>query len=95
MNALLTLHTRVTQSMISAGLEVFHAPQAVLFLWEKLPIRPEDSITVTNKGLARGIWLAPGSYFRPGAPASEWFRFNAATSDVPELWEFMKGSASG
>ncbi|WP_434667392.1 PLP-dependent aminotransferase family protein [Paraburkholderia sp. A3BS-1L] len=87
---LFNAHTRVAASMLNAGLELFHAPNAGLFLWAKLPIRPEDSIAVTNEALAKGIWLAPGSYFRPGEPASEWFRFNAATSDVPELWTFMK-----
>jgi DNA-binding transcriptional MocR family regulator len=80
-----------TQSMVDAGLEIFQVPNAGLFLWAKLPIRPEESIAVTNDALSKRIWLAPGSYFRPGEPASEWFRFNAATSDVPELWTFMKG----
>jgi DNA-binding transcriptional MocR family regulator len=88
---LLDAHTSVTESMRKAGLEIFHTPNAGLFLWAKLPIRPEDSISVANNALSKGIWLAPGSYFRPGEHASEWFRFNAATSDVPELWTFMKG----
>jgi DNA-binding transcriptional MocR family regulator len=35
--------------------------------------------------------LAPGSYFRPGDNPSSWFRFNAATSDVPSLWRFLSG----
>ncbi|MEX3934456.1 PLP-dependent aminotransferase family protein [Paraburkholderia phymatum] len=88
---LFNAHMRVTEAMANSGLEVFHTPNAGLFLWAKLPIRPEDSIEVAHEALAKGIWLAPGSYFRPGEPASEWFRFNAATSDVPELWAFMKG----
>ncbi|MGF6872392.1 PLP-dependent aminotransferase family protein [Paraburkholderia sp. MM5477-R1] len=92
---LFNAHARVTESMARAGLEIFHAPNAGLFLWAKLPIRPEDSIAVANDALSKGIWLAPGSYFRPGEPASEWFRFNAAASDVPELWTFMKGLTSG
>ncbi|MGF6938340.1 DNA-binding transcriptional MocR family regulator [Paraburkholderia sp. UCT70] len=90
---LFNAHANVTRSMANAGLEVFHTPNSGLFLWAKLPIRPEDSIAVTNDALSKGIWLAPGSYFRPGEPASEWFRFNAATSDVPELWTFLKGLA--
>ncbi|MPW18705.1 putative HTH-type transcriptional regulator [Paraburkholderia piptadeniae] len=87
---LFNAHTRVAESMTNSGLEIFHMPKAGLFLWAKLPIHPEDSMAVTNEALAKGIWLAPGSYFRPGEPASAWFRFNAATSDVPELWTFMK-----
>jgi DNA-binding transcriptional MocR family regulator len=87
---LFNAHTRVAASMENAGLEIFHKPQAGLFIWAKLPVAPEHSIAVANDALANGIWLAPGSYFRPGEPASEWFRFNAATSDVAQLWEFMK-----
>ncbi|WP_233857540.1 aminotransferase-like domain-containing protein [Paraburkholderia sp. HD33-4] len=90
---LFVAHVNVIQSMADAGLEVFHTPNAGLFLWAKLPIRPEESIAVANDALSKGIWLAPGSYFRPGEPASAWFRFNAATSDVPELWTFLKGLA--
>jgi DNA-binding transcriptional MocR family regulator len=87
---LFNAHANVTQAMTDAGLDIFHTPHAGLFLWARLPIKPEDSVDVAQQALARGIWLAPGSYFRPGEPASEWFRFNAATSDVPELWSFMK-----
>lgn len=59
-------HGKVMQSMLNAGLDVFHTPNAGLFLWAKLPIRAEDSIAVTNEALNRGIWLTPGSHFRPG-----------------------------
>jgi DNA-binding transcriptional MocR family regulator len=37
---LFNAHTRVTEAMVGAGLETFHAPSAGLFLWAKLPIRP-------------------------------------------------------
>ena len=83
-------HERVTSSMQQAGLEVFQTPKAGLFLWAKLPIRPEDSLAVSTNALSQGIWLAPGSYFRPDEAPSAWFRFNAATSDVPKLWQFMR-----
>ncbi|MDR5809243.1 PLP-dependent aminotransferase family protein [Caballeronia sp. LZ019] len=92
---LFNAHGRVTQSMRDAGVEVFHTPNAGLFLWAKLPIAPEDSISVANEALRRGIWLAPGSYFRPGEHTSEWFRFNAATSDAPELWAFLRSLQEG
>ncbi len=87
---LFNAHTKVTAAMRDAGLTVFHSPDAGLFLWARLPIEPDASIAVTKDALSKGIWLAPGSYFRPGEHASEWFRFNAATSDVPELWTFLK-----
>jgi len=81
-------HRRVVEHMLQAGLSVFHAPQAGLFLWAKLP-GALDSHEVATQALAQGIWLAPGSYFRPLDQTCPWFRFNAATSDVPALWEFM------
>lgn len=88
---LASVHERVVASMREAGLEVFHAPGAGLFLWAKAPVAPDDSLAVATEALKQGIWLAPGSYFRAGEEASSWFRFNAATSDVPKLWEFMRG----
>jgi DNA-binding transcriptional MocR family regulator len=87
---LFNAHQRVAQAMSDSGLKIFHRPEAGLFLWAKLPISAEDSLAVSTKALAQGIWLAPGSYFRPGEPKTEWFRFNAATSDVPELWDFVR-----
>jgi len=91
---LFNAHASVAESMLSSGLEIFHTPNAGLFLWAKLPIRPEESLAVATEALTKGIWLAPGSYFRPAEAESAWFRFNAATSDVPELWEFIRGLAA-
>ncbi|MFT4437759.1 PLP-dependent aminotransferase family protein [Caballeronia sp. 15715] len=87
---LLKARRSVAQSMSDSGMDIFHRPDAGLFLWAKLRTTSEDSLAVSTKALARGIWLAPGSYFRAGEPKSEWFRFNAATSDVPELWDFVR-----
>ena len=83
-------HQRVETSMRDAGIELFHSPQAGLFLWGRLPIDPEQSLNVATSALDRGIWLAPGSYFRPGDQKSNWFRFNVGTSDNPLLWEFIR-----
>ena len=83
-------HERVAARMLAAGAEVFHQPRAGLFLWARLPIDPARSAQVATQALAHGIWLAPGSYFRPGDVASNWFRFNVATSDVDVLWDFVR-----
>ncbi len=84
-------HAQVAQNMRSAGMEIFHEPGAGLFIWARLPIEASQSIDVATKALARGIWLAPGSYFRPGDLASNWFRFNVGSSDNEVLWEFVRG----
>lgn len=82
-------HVRVARRMRDAGLEVFHQPNAGLFLWARLPIAAEDAASVTTQALRAGIWLAPGSYFHPREEASNWFRFNAAASDDDALWDFI------
>lgn len=83
-------HQRVSASMHEAGVELFHAPGAGLFLWGRLPIEPSQSAHVATRALNHGIWLAPGSYFRPNDQESSWFRFNVGTSDNPRLWDFVR-----
>ncbi len=76
--------------MQSLNMKIFEQPAAGLFLWAQLPIAAEQSASVATRALARGIWLAPGSYFHPGDRLSNWFRFNVATSDNDVLWEFVR-----
>ena len=83
-------HHSVTQSMRAGGLDIFVEPQAGLFLWAKLPVEPDRSIAVATRALERGIWLAPGSYFRPNDRASNGFRFNVAPSNNEDLWAFIR-----
>ncbi len=83
-------HVRVARSMRAVGIEIFHEPGAGLFLWGKLPVEPLQSIGVATRALQHGIWLAPGSYFRPEDQASNWFRFNVGSSDNPVLWDFVR-----
>lgn len=87
-------HIRTAQSMTDCGLDIFHTPKAGLFLWARLPIPPEQCLAVATEALSHGIWLAPGQYFRPGDSPSSWFRFNAVTSDEPELWNFVRSLAT-
>jgi len=84
-------HQHVAQNMRAAGMEIFHEPGAGLFIWGRLPIDASQSIHVATEALESGIWLAPGSYFRPGDQASNWFRFNVGSSDNEVLWEFVRG----
>ena len=83
-------HQTVAHSMRRAGRDIFVESQAGLFLWAKLPVQPDRSISVATRALERGIWLAPGSYFRPNDGASSWFRFNVATSNNEGLWTFIR-----
>jgi DNA-binding transcriptional MocR family regulator len=82
-------HAQMEERMDSLGLELFHRPRAGLFVWAHLPVEPERAGEITTQALADGIWLAPGSYFRPGDAPSAWFRFNAPYSLDDALWNFI------
>ncbi|MEQ5843691.1 PLP-dependent aminotransferase family protein [Paraburkholderia acidicola] len=83
-------HLTVEARLDSLGLEVFHRPRAGLFLWIRLPIEPGRAADIATAALADGIWLAPGSYFRPDDAQSAWFRFNAPYSTDDALWRFIE-----
>lgn len=88
---LATSHAQVAEKMRAVGMEVFHEPGAGLFIWARMPIAASQSVQVATLALQKGIWLAPGSYFRAGELASNWFRFNVGSSDHAVLWEFVQG----
>ncbi|PCE23952.1 GntR family transcriptional regulator [Paraburkholderia acidicola] len=83
-------HLTVEARLDALGLEVFHRPRAGLFLWIRLPIEPGRAADIATAALADGIWLAPGSYFRPDDAQSAWFRFNAPYSTDDALWRFIE-----
>lgn len=82
-------HAHIEERMDALGITLFQRPRAGLFVWAQLPIAPEAAADLTNRALADGIWLAPGSYFRPGDAASEWFRFNVPYSQDDALWRSL------
>lgn len=82
-------HAVVEARMDELGFELFHRPRAGLFLWARLPIDAERAAAIATAGLNDGIWLAPGSYFRPDDAPSSWFRFNVPYSTDEGLWRFL------
>ncbi len=85
-----TAHAIVEERLDACGLPVFHRPRAGLFLWARLPVAPDEAGAVAIAALADGIWLAPGSYFRPDDEPSAWFRFNVPHSTDDALWRFIE-----
>lgn len=83
-------HAAVEAQFDELGLEVFHRPRAGLFLWARLPVEPERASEIATAALDDGIWLAPGSYFRPDDAPSAWFRFNVPYSTDERLWRFLQ-----
>ncbi|SDZ70444.1 DNA-binding transcriptional regulator, MocR family, contains an aminotransferase domain [Variovorax sp. YR266] len=84
------MHARIERKLVAAGVELFHRPQAGLFLWGRLPIDPQSAKDVTARALRQGIWLAPGAYFGISDAASAWFRFNVAYCDTERFWRFLE-----
>lgn len=83
-------HATVEERLDSLGLEVFHRPRTGLFVWARLPVEAERAGEIATAALRDGIWLAPGSYFRPDDAPSAWFRFNAPYSLDDALWRFIE-----
>ncbi|MGI4859740.1 MAG: PLP-dependent aminotransferase family protein [Janthinobacterium lividum] len=82
-------HARVEERMDAHGIELFHRPRAGLFVWGRLPIDAGAAAATATRALRDGIWLAPGSYFRPEDAPSAWFRFNVPYSLDDALWRFI------
>jgi DNA-binding transcriptional MocR family regulator len=92
---LVDAHLQVEAHMEAVGMDIFHRPRAGLFLWARLPVTPERAPELATRALADGIWLAPGSYFRPDDAASDLFRFNVPYSSDKALWTFIEKWLNG
>lgn len=79
----------MTDAFPGLDIETFATPKAGLFLWAKLPVKSERAEVLATQAPSRGIWLARGSDLTANENPSSWFRFNAATSNEPELWDFL------
>jgi len=88
-------HAIVEERLDALGLEAFHRPRAGLFLFARLPVEPERAGEIATAALSDGIWLAPGSYFRPDDAPSAWFRFNVPHSTDDALWRFIERIGRG
>jgi len=88
-------HAALEERFDALGLEMFHRPRGGLFAMARLPIEAGRAGEVTTAALAHGIWLAPGSYFRPDDAPSAWFRFNAPYSTDDALWRFIERVGRG
>ncbi|MCC8392977.1 PLP-dependent aminotransferase family protein [Paraburkholderia sp. MMS20-SJTR3] len=88
-------HAVLEERLDALGIELFHRPRAGLFAWARLPIDAERAGEVATAALAHGIWLAPGSYFRPDDAPSAWFRFNAPYAGDDALWRFIERVGRG
>ncbi|TDV32829.1 DNA-binding transcriptional MocR family regulator [Paraburkholderia caballeronis] len=69
-----------------AGLRLFLAPGAGMFLWADAGV---DADALTAAGHEAGFLLAPGSLFSPHQSPTTWLRFNVANCGDPGLAAFL------
>jgi DNA-binding transcriptional MocR family regulator len=79
----------VSGRLTECGLEVFHRPQAGMFIWAGFR-RDCDAGAIASEAAQAGIVLAPSQLFRVDGRAEPWFRFNVAHSSHPKLFAFLE-----
>lgn len=80
---------RVRERLVSCGLILWTEPQGGMFLWAMLP-DGACSADVGRRALANGIAMAPGNVFSVSRSAGGFMRFNAAQSESPRLYDFLR-----
>ncbi|MFP4904070.1 PLP-dependent aminotransferase family protein, partial [Paraburkholderia sp. BR14261] len=75
-----------------AGLRLFAAPGAGMFLWADTGV---DADALTAAGHEAGFLLAPGSLFSPHQSPTTWMRFNIANCGDPALPAFLADYLEG
>ncbi len=75
-----------------AGLRLFTAPGAGMFLWADTGV---DADALTAAGHEAGLLLTPGSLFSPHQSPTTWMRFNVANCGDPALPAFLANYLDG
>lgn len=81
-------HRQVGRKLDSLGFELFHEPEAGMYLWARHPDLP-DSAELSMQGTAEGIMLGPGQLFLVEPRPTGWLRFNVSFSQDERLWRFL------
>ena len=78
---------KTLRQMERAGLPVDPAPSAGMFVWVDAGC---DTNVLTEKAMAEGVLLAPGSLFSPNQLPSTRMRLNVAALQEPAVWGFFE-----
>jgi DNA-binding transcriptional MocR family regulator len=81
------VRAKTVRQMEKAGLRVDVAPPAGMFVWVDAGC---DTNVLTERAMAEGLLLAPGSLFSPSQLPSTRMRLNVATVQEPTLWKFLE-----
>jgi DNA-binding transcriptional MocR family regulator len=86
-NRLDAVRAKAVRQMERVGLKVEQAPMAGMFVWVDAGC---DTNVLTEKAMAEGVLLAPGSLFSPHQLPSTRMRLNVATVQEPAVWRFFE-----
>jgi DNA-binding transcriptional MocR family regulator len=81
------VRAKAVRQMEDVGLKVDLVPSAGMFVWVDAGC---DTNVLTEKAMAQGVLLAPGSLFSPHQLPSTRMRLNVATVQVPAVWRFFE-----
>ena len=81
-------HRHVGRRLDSLGFELFHEPEAGMYLWARHPDLP-DSAVLSRDATGEGIMLGPGQLFLVESRPTGWLRFNVSFSQDERLWAFL------
>jgi DNA-binding transcriptional MocR family regulator len=78
---------KAVRQMEKIGMTVEVAPPAGMFVWADCG---RDTNVLTERAMAEGLLLAPGSLFSPNQLPSTKMRLNVAYMQDPAFWDFMQ-----
>ncbi len=80
------VRAKTVRQMERVGLTVDLAPPAGMFVWVDAG---RDTNVLTERAMAEGLLLAPGSLFSPSQLPTTRMRLNVATMQEPTVWAFL------
>jgi DNA-binding transcriptional MocR family regulator len=86
------LRAKTVRQMERVGLKLEAATPAGLFVWVDAG---RDTNALTERAMAQGLLLAPGSLFSPKQLPSTRMRLNIAAMQEPAVWRFLEREIKG
>jgi len=86
-NRLNTVRDKVVRQLESVGLDPGASTASGMFVWADAG---RDTSPMTERAMAQGFLLAPGSLFSPNQLPSTKMRINVASMADPDIWRFFE-----
>ncbi|HZX25592.1 MAG TPA: PLP-dependent aminotransferase family protein [Telluria sp.] len=81
------VRARTLRQIERLGMRIEPVPAAGMFVWADVG---RDTNVLTERALAEGVLLAPGSLFSPSQLPSTRMRLNVAAMQDPAVWQFFE-----